>query len=257
MTVALGGLDAVAFSGWVGEHSAQVRAAVCAHLAFLGVAVDDARTRGRGEREISLRGARPRVVVVPAREECRDRARGARPRPLRRPRPPPSRRTYRATPRRRRVEPVVTTAAVVGAREEWRWTLQEPFDGGGAHHHGCVAGRRAADRHGVDDRRGRPPPAPDGRRRTVRHRRRGRRPPPGSPRATATRSGGSRPAVRSRSTTCRWQHARRIDARAGRDHLVREPGAWQHRRDHDARSPRRGAADQDSGGAADVRHGGA
>lgn len=70
MTVALGGLDALAFSGGVGEHSAHVRAAVCAHLAFLGVAVDDARNRAAaGEREISLHGARPRVVVVPAREE--------------------------------------------------------------------------------------------------------------------------------------------------------------------------------------------
>ena len=70
MAVALGGLDALAFSGGVGEHSSHVRAAVCAHLAFLGVAVDDARNRAAaGERDISPAGARPRVVVVPAREE--------------------------------------------------------------------------------------------------------------------------------------------------------------------------------------------
>ena len=70
MAVALGDLDALAFSGGVGEHSWRVRAAVCAHLAVLGVAVDDERNRATaGDGEISRAGAHPRVVVVAAREE--------------------------------------------------------------------------------------------------------------------------------------------------------------------------------------------
>ena len=43
MAAALGGLDALAFTGGVGEHDARVRARAAAGLAFLGVAVDDAR----------------------------------------------------------------------------------------------------------------------------------------------------------------------------------------------------------------------
>lgn len=70
MAVALGGLDALAFSGGVGEHSWRVRAAVCAHLALLGVALDDARNRAcGGEGEIGRDGVQPRVLVVPARED--------------------------------------------------------------------------------------------------------------------------------------------------------------------------------------------
>ena len=70
MAVALDGLDALAFSGGVGEHAWRVRAAICAHLGVLGVALDDARNRTPGaDGEISPAGARPRVVVVPAREE--------------------------------------------------------------------------------------------------------------------------------------------------------------------------------------------
>ncbi len=36
MAVALGGIDALVFTGGIGEHSAPVREAVCRHLAFLG-----------------------------------------------------------------------------------------------------------------------------------------------------------------------------------------------------------------------------
>ncbi len=70
MAVALDGLDALAFSGGVGEHAWRVRAAICARLGVLGVALDDARNRTpAADGEISPAGAHPRVVVVPAREE--------------------------------------------------------------------------------------------------------------------------------------------------------------------------------------------
>jgi acetate kinase len=40
MAATLGGLDALLFSGGIGEHAASIRAAVCARLAFLGIAID-------------------------------------------------------------------------------------------------------------------------------------------------------------------------------------------------------------------------
>jgi acetate kinase len=66
---ALGRLDAVAFTGGIGEHSARIREACLRDLGLLGIAVDDARNRapGSGEREI---GAGPvRILVIPADEE--------------------------------------------------------------------------------------------------------------------------------------------------------------------------------------------
>src|ERR1039457_728818 len=43
MAAVLGGIDGLVFSAGVGEHSPEVRAAVCDHLAFLGVRVDPAK----------------------------------------------------------------------------------------------------------------------------------------------------------------------------------------------------------------------
>jgi acetate kinase len=72
LVVALGSLDALAFTGGIGEHSAETRADVVALLGFLGLALDeeanaqDGRaTRGR----ISPDGAAPAVLVVPTDEE--------------------------------------------------------------------------------------------------------------------------------------------------------------------------------------------
>jgi acetate kinase len=70
MAASLGGLDALVFTGGVGEGSARVRAAAAVRLAFLGVAVDDRtnRTAG-GDRDISARGADVRTLVVESRED--------------------------------------------------------------------------------------------------------------------------------------------------------------------------------------------
>lgn len=73
MAAALGGLDAVVFTAGVGEHSAEVRAAVCERLAFLGVRVDAAANAaasgGDLDAEIGASDAAARVVVVRARED--------------------------------------------------------------------------------------------------------------------------------------------------------------------------------------------
>jgi acetate kinase len=70
MAVALGGLDALVFTAGVGEHSAFVRAGICARLALLGVGLDLAVNAAvEGEAEISLASAAVRVHVVTARED--------------------------------------------------------------------------------------------------------------------------------------------------------------------------------------------
>jgi acetate kinase len=70
MTAALGGLDALAFTGGVGENSAEIRSRVTARLAFLGVHADyDRNGTGSGDRDISPPGAPVRVLVINARED--------------------------------------------------------------------------------------------------------------------------------------------------------------------------------------------
>ncbi len=70
MAVALGGLDALAFTGGVGEHSSRVRAAVCAHLACsASPSTTSATGLSRATATSARPGSHPRVVVVAAREE--------------------------------------------------------------------------------------------------------------------------------------------------------------------------------------------
>ncbi|WP_261553816.1 acetate/propionate family kinase [Frankia tisae] len=81
MTAALGGLDALVFTGGVGEGSAAVRAGAAAGLGYLGVAVDPARNSapadGTVDREIGAPGAAVRTLVLTAREDL-EIARGVR-----------------------------------------------------------------------------------------------------------------------------------------------------------------------------------
>ncbi len=64
----LGGVDALVFTGGIGEHDHLARAALIEGLAWLGVAVHDL-PHGTGEREISAPGSTSRCFVVPARED--------------------------------------------------------------------------------------------------------------------------------------------------------------------------------------------
>jgi acetate kinase len=67
---AMGGLDAVAFAGGIGENSPRLRALCCAGLAFLGVCLDPERNaRGSGERILSPAGAPVTVLTVATNEE--------------------------------------------------------------------------------------------------------------------------------------------------------------------------------------------
>jgi acetate kinase len=68
---ALGGLDALVFTGGIGENAAAIRAGVCEGLEFLGVELDAVRNSSpaRGERIVSREGAGTAVAVVPTNEE--------------------------------------------------------------------------------------------------------------------------------------------------------------------------------------------
>jgi acetate kinase len=77
MAGSMGGLDALAFTGGVGENSPRIRTAVCDGLRFLGVELDEARNRGGRDAVIGRAGAPAGAVVVRAREEL-EMARQAR-----------------------------------------------------------------------------------------------------------------------------------------------------------------------------------
>jgi acetate kinase len=68
LAAAMGGLDTLVFSGGIGEHSAEVRAAACAGLECLGVTIDAARNSA-GEGVISAAGASVGVRVIETDEE--------------------------------------------------------------------------------------------------------------------------------------------------------------------------------------------
>jgi acetate kinase len=68
MAAAMNGLDALVFTGGIGEHSPRVRAAAAAGLTFLGVSLDPAQDSVNSDADIS--GSGPiRVLVVTARED--------------------------------------------------------------------------------------------------------------------------------------------------------------------------------------------
>ena len=75
LAAVLDGLDVLVFAGGVGEHAAEVRAAIAAGLGSLGVRLDDGRNRA-GAGRISADGSAVAVYVLPAQEE-RTLARGA------------------------------------------------------------------------------------------------------------------------------------------------------------------------------------
>jgi acetate kinase len=66
---ALEGIDALVFTGGIGEHAAPVRARICEGLEFLDLALDD-RRNAASERVISTTGSRVAVRVIPTDEEA-------------------------------------------------------------------------------------------------------------------------------------------------------------------------------------------
>jgi acetate kinase len=70
MAASMRGLDALVFTGGVGENSPVVRDRTASDLAFLGIAIDRARNSINGEDlEISSDGAAVHTLVVSSRED--------------------------------------------------------------------------------------------------------------------------------------------------------------------------------------------
>ena len=65
---ALGGLDAIVFSGGIGEHAPAVRARICGGLEFLGISLDE-RHNAENAAMISTSTSRVAVHVIPTDEE--------------------------------------------------------------------------------------------------------------------------------------------------------------------------------------------
>ncbi len=67
---AMGGLEAVAFTGGIGENSASLREACCRGLEFLGIRLDGRRNRDlRGDRVVSREDASVTVLALATQEE--------------------------------------------------------------------------------------------------------------------------------------------------------------------------------------------
>lgn len=70
MLVALGGLDALVFTGGIGENGARIRAAVCDGLSELGIALDDSKNASlRGEGRLDASASRAQIWIIPTNEE--------------------------------------------------------------------------------------------------------------------------------------------------------------------------------------------
>jgi acetate kinase len=69
-TAALGGLDALAFAGGIGERGAAVRDRICSGLSCLGILLNPARNlSGQAERTISAEDSPVQVLIVQTDEE--------------------------------------------------------------------------------------------------------------------------------------------------------------------------------------------
>lgn len=68
LSAVLGGLEALVFTGGIGEHSPVIRRRTCEALAGFGVALDG-RANAAGDIHIAAKGSRVAVCVLPADEE--------------------------------------------------------------------------------------------------------------------------------------------------------------------------------------------
>jgi acetate kinase len=70
MLAVLGGLDALVFTGGIGENCPEVRETLCRQLAFMGVQIDNARNENHlRDEDIAIAASRVRILVIHAEEE--------------------------------------------------------------------------------------------------------------------------------------------------------------------------------------------
>ena len=69
MIAALDGIDLLVFTGGIGEHDAETRAAVCAGFSWLGIRLDAGRNQARTN-PVSDSTSRCQVRVIASREDA-------------------------------------------------------------------------------------------------------------------------------------------------------------------------------------------
>jgi acetate kinase len=67
----MGGLDAVVFTGGIGENSVMVRSEVCKNMEYLGIELDDEVNSSKpyGETLLSRQSGKAKVYKIPTNEE--------------------------------------------------------------------------------------------------------------------------------------------------------------------------------------------
>jgi acetate kinase len=70
-SAALGRVDAVIFTGGIGENAIDIRKQCCSNLENIGISIDDAKNAAssRQARTISTDASRVKVLVIPTNEE--------------------------------------------------------------------------------------------------------------------------------------------------------------------------------------------
>ncbi|MGD8778560.1 MAG: acetate kinase [Ignavibacteria bacterium] len=67
---AMGGIDAVIFTGGIGENSPTTRKVICENMKFLGIELDlDKNENIKGEADLSVEGTKTKVLRIPTNEE--------------------------------------------------------------------------------------------------------------------------------------------------------------------------------------------
>ena len=67
---AMNGVDAIVFTGGIGENDGELRKYVCENLSYLGVKIDDQKNAVRGEEiRISTDDSKVNVYIIPTNEE--------------------------------------------------------------------------------------------------------------------------------------------------------------------------------------------
>ncbi len=68
--VAMNGVDAIVFTGGVGENQIKIREGICKNLEFMGVNIDEERNNVRSEEKlISKDSSKVKIYVIPTNEE--------------------------------------------------------------------------------------------------------------------------------------------------------------------------------------------
>ncbi len=68
--VTMGGIDAIVFTGGIGENQINIRKSVCDYLKFMGVEIDEDKNNIKGEeKEITTEASKIKAYVIPTNEE--------------------------------------------------------------------------------------------------------------------------------------------------------------------------------------------